>query len=416
MDTRRLMLTTGLIGCTLTQANATGVEIEPASRIRYQMINDKALGDATASTLKFRLNSDIEFNESFFGFAQFDLVHAFDEESYNSINVTRDTSPISDVEGHEINQLWMSYETDLGLSFKVGRQLINHDAQRHISSVEFWQNDQSFDSFTVSYNNETNFKFTYSFVSKVHRIFGDTATHQLSPDDIRFSELESRPVFELGNHDHNSHLLNLNYKHNNYVTLSSYALLLDNKSAPQFSSDTYGIRLNGEFKPNNIRFIYELEAAYQSTTEKSPWRYSGYFYRFEFGAQYKSHRISLGSEVLSEDNGFAFATSLGDNHRYLGWADIFNAYANADGIIHDKITYRGRSGKLRWRAIYNDFSSYSTDIKAGEEYDFELAYRFNRELEASLIAAFYKADAGIEGITASQSDLSTLTFSLKYNL
>ncbi|GBL02900.1 alginate export family protein [Glaciecola sp. KUL10] len=396
--------------------HAMEVDFDTAGRVRYQTINDDVRGDATAKTLKFRLNSAIDFSDKIRFFSEYDFVHGFNDESYNSVTITRNTSPIPDVEGSELNQFWLRYEFDNGLNIKLGRQLLNFDAQRHVSALEFWQNDQSMDALTFLYDNNSYLKFSYSYVDKVHRIFGDSATRQLSSKDIRFTSLDTRPVFELGNHTHNSHLINVRYQYNNYLSFSTYALLLENETAPQFSSDTFGVKFAGDYKPNTIRYLYEGEVAHQKTSSDSPWQFSGFYYRYEIGAQYKSHRISLGSEILSEDNGFAFATSLGDNHRYLGWADVFNSYVNADGIVHHLITYRGRSGKLRWRTVFNQFSSYSTGNTAGYELDFELAYRFSRKLEGNIVAARYITKGGIEGIEPSKSDLSTLTFSLKYNL
>jgi calcineurin-like phosphoesterase family protein len=45
-----------------------------------------------------------------------------------------------------------------------------------------------------------------------------------------------------------------------------------------------------------------------------------------------------------------------------------------------------------------------------------IAYRFNRHWEATLLSSFYFTKGGIQGLKASQNDLSTWTISISYNL
>lgn len=397
-------------------SDASDFSIEPTARYRLQQVNDDGRGDATASTLKLRLSASWQANEYFETLLQADHVHAFNENGYNSVAVTRATSPIPETIGSEVNQAWVRYNSDYNWYAKLGRQIINFDNERHISSVEFWQNDQTFDAFTLGYNDLTNWKFTYSYIDKVHRIFGDDAKQTLPPDDIRFGTESIRPFLELGNHDHETHLFNLTYMANRFLNVTGYAYLIDNQTASQLSSDTLGVRFDGEAKPGEIKYGYTAELAYQSSDDRSPWDYKGYYAFAEASAQYKSHQIALSHERLAEDNGFAFATSLGNNHKFLGWADIFSSYLNADGVRDTALTYRGRKAKLRWRLMAHHFASDGTGKTAGHEFDIEIAYRFNRQWQATLLGSKYLTKGGIEGLAASQQDLSTWTISVSYNL
>ena len=392
------------------------LEIKPSARYRFQHVNDDVRGDATAKTLKLRLSAAWRPNDYLRGFLQADHVHAFNEEDFSSVTVTRATSPIQDVPGSELNQAWVQYTSDTNLSIKLGRQHLGFESQRHISSVKFWQNDQVFDAVTFEYGEPSTWRLNYSYVNKVHRIFGKDAKPALPQQDIRFATNPNRPFLELGINNHNSHLFNASYQYSRYLGLSAYAYLLDNKSAPQFSSDTIGLRLKGEIKPSSIKYGYTAEIAHQQTAKQSPWNYDGIYMFAELSAQYRSHGFAIAHERLSENNGFAFATSLGDNHKFLGWADIFSSYTNTDGIRDTYLTYRGRKAKLRWRVVAHQFTSDSNGEVAGNELDFELGYRFNRKWETTIIASSYMTKGGIEGLIASQNDLSTFTLSVNYNL
>ncbi len=405
-----------LLGTWPLAAQSSDFTLEPSSRYRYQQVKDISRGDASASTLKLRLTANWQASDNWQAQLQGDYVHAFNDGNFNSGVVAVNTTPINEAKGSEINQVWLRYQSDYNWSLTLGRQALNLDNQRHVSDVAFWQNDQSFDAFTVQYSDSMHWQIRYSYLTKVHRIFGDDARAILSPEDIRFDTNPNRPFLQLGNHQHNSHLLNMQYKFNPAVTVSSYAYLLDNQSASQLSSNTYGIRVTGQIKPQHIKYGYEAEIAHQATASGSRWDFNGLYVLAQVSAQYNSHQFALTHERLSENNGFAFTTSLGNNHFFLGWADVFSGYINADGVRDSYLTYRGRNGKLRWRIMAHIFESDSSGQTAGHELDIELAYRINRDWQASLIYADYHTKGGISGITQSQSDLQSWLISLSYNL
>ncbi|MGQ8366341.1 alginate export family protein [Glaciecola sp. 1036] len=390
------------------------LEIEPSGRYRYQQVQDQNRGDASASTLALRITAAWDNNHQWSGLAQYDHVHGFNRGNFNSVTENIATSPISDVPSSELNQFWMQYSSETNWLVKVGRQHLNFDNERHISSVEFWQNDQTFDAVLLHYADGIKWDFNYAYLTKVHRIFSDDAGVILPESDPRFETNPIRPFSELGNHDHNSHMFNLSYAVNPYVSLTGYAYLLNNSSARQFSSDTFGMRIEGQIKPEAIKYGYSAEIAHQQTSSSSPWDYNGFYFSAEVSAQYKSHEISITHERLSQDNGLAFVTSLGNNHLFLGWADVFQSYANAQGLTDTFVTYRGRSGKLRWRALLHQFNSASSGRTIGYEVDLEVAYRYTRDWEFTFIAAMFFTDNGIDAIPSSQEDLTSLIVSASY--
>jgi hypothetical protein len=62
------------------------------------------------------------------------------------------------------------------------------------------------------------------------------------------------------------------------------------------------------------------------------------------------------------------------------------------------------------------FEGDSNGETAGHEIDLEIAYRFNRKWEATLLSSNYFTKGGIQGLKASQYDLSTWMISVSYNL
>lgn len=404
------------------QADLLAIEIsedltlESSGRYRYQDVNDPWLGNGEASTLKLRLSADWQASDNWRGYAQYDFVQAFNQHNYNSVTVRRASSPIPDPEGNELNQFFVHYISDDDWQAMLGRQSISFNNERHVGTIEFWQNDQTFDAIRLDYSDNIQWSASYVYVDKAHTILGDDARARLSEQDIRFANNPVRPATELGNQHHNSHLFNLSYQFSQQTELSVYSYLLDNQSVRVFSSDTYGARLESEFKPQKIKYGYTLEYARQSNSGDNPWLFSTDYLLLEASAQFKSHQITLSHEKLGQDNGFGFATSLGTNHKFQGWADVFTSYLARGGLKDTYITYRGRNGKLRWRVVAHQFDSVVGSVTAGHELDLELAYRYSRKWEFKFIGAKYFTDQGFSTLPPSQFDLTTWMLSAAYNL
>ncbi len=387
-------------------------------RTRYQSIGDDLLGDALAFTSRFTLTSRFKLDEQ----AQWQLllqpnyVYAFNEEDYNSVTVTRFTSPIPDPDGFNLTQGFIHYDSNNYWSASLGRQSISFDNERMVGAIEFWQTPQSFDALKLQYNNQQNINIQYLYSNKVHRIFGQDSNHELPKDDVRFGHLEQRPASELGEHRLNSHLLNIEYKTENDLTLSGYHYYIDNQDQPLFSTATTGIRIRDEFKPGKIKYRYVLEYAHQQDSANNLKNYQAWYSLFEFGLQYKSHRFDISQEILSEDDYNGFQTPLATNHKFQGWADVFASYGMQAGLRDKYVTYRGRANKLNWRVVYHQFDSYSHSDNIGAEIDFELGYRFTRKWEIKLVYADYRSNDGMQYFSRASYDLNSWFASIAYNI
>jgi hypothetical protein len=238
----------------------------------------------------------------------------------------------------------------------------------------------------------------------------------LSDDDVRFNQLAFRPALERGVHNHSSHLFDVDYQLNDTTSLSAFIYSLDNETFHGFSSHTIGVRLEGSAKPKKIKYLYEVELATQTDAYDSPWSYRAHYIATNIGMQFKSHRFELNYENIGDDNGFGFVHSLGSNHQFQGWADVFDQYQKPEGMSDTSIIYRGRKNTLRWRAKFHVFQSANHSVNAGRELDLELAWRATRKLEFSAIVARYIADDGFNTLPASQENRTTWFLSVKYNL
>jgi len=410
----KLILTITLIGCSCSAMSNT-FEYDASFRLRHQQVNDQSLKNAKATTLLTRVEGSFITDYELTLFGQYDYVWALDKDSYNSITYFNDHAPIPDPPGGELNQLNLQWQFLVDWRAVVGRQVISFDNERHVGNAAYWQNDQTFDAATLQYRNGFNWQFNYSYVNKVHRIFGDHSIARLPSSDSRYPETLIRPTSELGNHQHNSHLINLSYKFNPNVTISSFAYLVDNKTAAEFSSNTLGLHLEGAAKPDQLKYNYSAEIAWQKDATNNPKNYQAWYLLAELGVQYRSHRLDVGYEYLGDDNNTAFQTSLGTNHKFLGWADVFSRYDELAGLSDSYLSYAGRKAKIRWKLVAHSFESLANNKKLGNELDLELAWRYSRKWEFKLLAAYYQAkDTGLYSNIAN-FDLSTVEVSASYN-
>ena len=398
-------------------------EHEVGMRTRYQSVDDTWLGDAKAFTTRINLTSTFlldEANQWQFK-VQPNYVFAFNNGDYNSITVRQNTSPIPDPEGFNLSKLVLAYDSEEDWEVKLGRQNLSFDNERFIGGVDFWQTPQNFDALKFDFNDQMNWHVQYAYSNKVNRIFGKDAKSAILKDDVRhdnylLGSIEKRPVNELGEHSINAHLLNVEFKTDNNLHFVAYNYLVENKSQAHFSTNTTGLRISDEFKPDKIKYRYTAEFALQENKYNNPWEYQAWYSLFETSLQYKSHIFQLSQEVFSQDNKHTFITPLATNHKFQGWADVVSGYDMQTGLRDQYITYRGRLNKIRWRAVYHEFTDYESSENIGNEFDIELAYRASRKWEFKLVYATFKAKEGLGDFGQANHDLTTWFASVAYNI
>ncbi len=398
-------------------ATSSAGDYQWGMRTRYQSVNDAWLGDATALTTRVKLTVKYQLDKAqqWQIMLQPNYVFAANDH-YNSVTVTKTTSPIPDPQGFNLLQAQLSYASNNNWQVNIGRQRLSFDNERFIGGIDFWQTPQNFDALKLTYNNHINWHIQYAYSNKVHRIFGHDATAMLPEDDIRYGILKQKPINELGVHHLNSHLLNIHYQTDNDLNIVGYDYLIENTDQNLFSTQTLGVRIQDEFKPNSLKYRYTLEFAHQQDAFNNPQNFKTWYSLFEASVQYKSQQLQLSQEILAEDNGNGFKTPLATNHKFQGWADVFTGYRMQTGLRDQYLTYRGRYKKLRWRAVWHNFASYKSSEQIGTEIDLELAYRYTRKWEFKLLYANYQRKNGLKYFPKANFDLSTWFASVAYNI
>ena len=275
-----------------------------------------------------------------------DLTNLTDDDFNDGTGTNPGTAVIADPEGTEVNQAYLNYqyqETQL----RYGRQRILLDNQRFVGGVGWRQNEQTYDAFSLTDETLDGLKVFYAYVYNVNRIFGESVA--------------------AGDHDHETHLVNVSYSGLAFGKLVGYAYLIDNESAPALANDTYGLRWEGKI---NEMFSYNLEYATQEEAGDNPVDYSADYFLAEAMAKINRFNFKVGYELLGSDDGVkAFTTSLATLHAFQGWTDKFLATPNT-GVEDLYASVGTKLGPVKLSVVYHDLSADEGNADHGTELGF----------------------------------------------
>jgi hypothetical protein len=312
-------------------------------RYRYEFVDQDGINKhANAHTVRTNLGFKTAEVYGFTGLVEGQLVRNIGEDNFNSLANNNTVSPIvADPDVAQINRAWVGYNGLSNTQFKLGRQAINVDGQRFIGTVEWRQNDQTFDAVTVANTSIENANIQYGYIHNVNRIFGDDAP----AEDLRSK----------------SHIINASYKFSDQFKATTYGYWLDFDNAATLSSKTYGIVLSGKAPiSENWKLGYNAEFARQSDNAGNVADYSENYYHAGINVGGKEYNFKAGYEVLGGNGINSFQTPLATLHKFNGWADKFLS-TPANGL---KDAYVGASYKFENNAkiatAYHDFSGDSS--------------------------------------------------------
>lgn len=365
----------------------SGGKVSGQFRYRYEWVDDQTKNkNADASTMRIRLGYMTGDYLDLSGFLQFEDVHVVGaNELYNStINGRTEYPVVADPEGTEINQAFLMYKGVPGTVFKYGRQAINLDNQRFIGTVEWRQNAQTYDAFTVTNTSLPDTTFFYGHVSDVNRIFGPKSTQ--------------------GDLDMASDLLNIAYKGWPAGSVAGYGYFLDympGQPIPNtLSNQTLGLRFDGGYKPESMgtRFLYTAEYAKQSDYADGASTVEGDYVNFMFGVDVSDIQVKLNYEVLSGDGVYSFATPLATLHAFNGWADKFlttprdgikDIFLSASAVVLEGINLAG---------AYHLYTADNLGYNYGSELNLQVAKKINKALVVTAKYAAYSADTNTDNV------------------
>lgn len=324
-------------------------------RLRYEDVSWDGLEDASAFTLRSRLSYASGDYRKLRLTAEFDDVREIDTLDYRTApNDPQNpgTVLIADPEGTDLNQAYLSYSTTR-YQIRYGRQRILLDNQRFVGGVGWRQNEQTYDALNITTRTIYNTEVNYAYITQVNRIFG-----------------KNNPQ---GNHHHTSHVFNARYTGSPASKLVGYAYVIDNKSAPGLSSNTYG--LSWDTKVNDT-LSYRLEYAVQSDAGDNPVNYSTDYLLGESRLTLGKVTATLGYEALGSDSGVqGFTTSLATLHAFQGWTDRFLDTPNT-GIRDTYLGIAGTTAGINLTANFHDLRSDVGTIHYGREWGLSASKKF----------------------------------------
>lgn len=334
-------------------------------RYRFENVDQDGIDkDATASTLRSRLNfqsgavNNLTFN------AEIDNVSTIGADDYNDGSAYRNKTEyavVADPTGTSVNQLNVQYK-DGTTAATLGRQRINLGNQRFVGGVAWRQNEQTFDGVRGQYAFNDAFFADYSYVYYVSRIFG--------PDG---------PKRAL---DGNFHFLNLNYKLNQEHNFTGFAYLLDADDWAD-SNDTYGIDYTGKF--GSLK-------THASVAAQSNGSFDARYYALDGTLKISMFDITLGFEQLGSDHGeYGFSTPLATGHKFQGFVDKFLSTPKA-GVRDYYGKIATKLGSVNVAGFYHKFEAATGNVDFGTEFDLVASYKVHKTTTLLAKYADYNAD------------------------
>lgn len=335
-------------------------------RYRYEHVEqDNMINDADASTLRTKIGYKTNTVYDLQGLIELEGVGNIGDEDYNNgVNGKANFPVIADPDGIELNQFWLSWSGIPDTTIKAGRQGINLDNQRFIGTVGWRQNNQTFDSITVSNSSIPGMDLLYGHVKNVNRIFGND--------------------HPLGDLDTETHIAHAAYKAADWLSVTGYGYWLDIDLAAALSSQTYGLRLSGSAPVHeNWTAFYEAEVAEQDDHGNNPASYDATYYHISPGLKGKGWTLQAGFESLEGNGANAFQTPLATLHKFNGWADRFlSTPANGLEDMYGKVSYKFNDihpwiDTTTATAVYHDFEAENGDTDYGDEWNLQLTRPIN---------------------------------------
>lgn len=376
-------------------------EASLSNRLRYEAVDDSGLSNADALTLRsaLRLKSgNIAGNPNWKALIEFENTALLSSSDFSTGARNRGTAIIPDQSHTEANQFFISYNSPRGLTAGLGRQEINYGDERFVGSVSFRQNHQSFDALSLGYSDNENWALNYAYLINANRIFGEQS--------------DNGPPGVLGDHEQNTHLLNIVYSGLSAGEFEAYSYLIDNKDFARASTDTQGLRFNGSVRPNRITYSYTAEVARQKSSAENPQNYRTWYSRITGGISYRRLSLTVSQERLGSDNSAGFITPFATLHRYQGWADKFAAMTPNEGLVDTNVTLAGRFPGFRYRLQFHDFSTDKNSSDIGTEIGAHIQWRIKQKYFIELKYADYSAANSAPSTGGLNNDTRRLFLSL----
>ena len=352
-------------------------------RARYETADDAGKTvDADAVTFRARLGYE---TGSWNGLsAQFDVdqVWAIGGATYNSTRNGKTAFPVvADPAMTALNRLQLTYASDFGTKFVLGRQRLLIGNQRFVGNSGWRQHEQTFDAVSAVNNSIDGLTLTYAWLYRVNRVYG--------PDEPVPSNTPAAAAGQATYFKSDSHVIDGVYSGVPGLRLEAYAFLLDlaapgyatlpaqQAAAARLSTATTGGRGDYSLSFDGVTAKVSGEYARQTGYANNPLSFGLDYWLGEAGLAWQGATALAGYESLGGNGVIGFATPLATLHAFNGWADIFlTTPANGLKDFYLKAGYGLPAAAIAAKALnlslaWHDFKTETLDRGIGSEWDLQ---------------------------------------------
>lgn len=336
------------VGSPQANADSPDLVVQHDVRLRWEHVQTDGFEDeAEALTLRLRSSLETSPTTSFTVLAEIEAIAALLPDDRNGV-FAPSRPAIADAETLELNRLQAEFAPSDAISITFGRQQIALSDERFIGSVNFRQNQQTYDAISARYTASNGVAVEAGYIWQVNRILGNRRPDGTFDSDSTFL-LASAPT-PLGQ-----------------VSAFRYDLDLDPGTGSGQRSDTLGVALDGRTFTGDLGVFWTAGIARQDGSGSEP-----SYGRAGVTLEWPDVTVGFRYEHLGSDNGAAFQTPLATLHKFQGATDTF-IVTPPDGIEDFQFigTWRiGSAGPLRGARLgaqLNDFTSAQGHQSYGHE-------------------------------------------------
>lgn len=277
-------------------------------RIRYEHMEQDGLpNNADAWTGRARLGYETGSFYDLSALVDFDLVgHIGPERFNNTVNGRTSYPMVADPDVAELNRLQISWAGLPDTVITLGRQRIVHGYGRFVGNFSFRQNEQTFDALRIINSSVEGLSLDYAYVNRVNR-----------PISAR------NPIGRLRS---DTHLFKADYAGLGFLTLGTYAYLLDLNETPGASTQTYGLRASAPVAfDEGTTITLTGEYAAQRDHAGNPNKVDLGYYHADIHLGHGAFGLYVAYDVREGDGTRAFSMPIGTGLGFNNWSDVFSS-------------------------------------------------------------------------------------------
>ncbi len=350
------------------------------ARLRYEHASDASFDQSSdAVTLRARLGLDVPITRRIWLIIEGEAIGALVDNFDDGVSPPPELPVIADPTIVELNRFQLGFEPVDDVRIIIGRQNLSLDDERFLGSVDFRQNQQTYDAVSASWSPSSVFALDVGYVRQTQRIFGRGELDRFEGDSYFANASVEIP----------------------FGRLTGFHYAFDLETGPEDASDetassqTTGARLDGRWQSKRAALKWEASFARQTDFAGNPVDYSANYWAAALTAEVDDFFLGYRFESLGAGT-IGFQTPLGTLHKFQGEADVFLETPDV-GIVDHSVSagWRvGAIGPLRGVAASvraHWFGAEADQARLGREVDVSVSARLD-QVGLSFIFADYQAD------------------------